>query len=125
MRLAIASQNFRTVTGRAGKTRRFLVFEAAAGQPAQEVERFDLPKDQSIHEFDGQGPHPLESVDVVIAASAGEGFVRRMAARGVIAVTTAETDPLSAVLAYLAGTLAPAAPHDHDAETEACGCSHG
>ncbi|WP_248633505.1 NifB/NifX family molybdenum-iron cluster-binding protein [Cereibacter changlensis] len=53
MRFAVASQNFRTVTGHAGKTRRFLIFEATTGQPPQEVERFDLPKEQSIHAFRG------------------------------------------------------------------------
>ena len=29
MRIAVASQNFRTVTGHAGKSRRFLVFDVA------------------------------------------------------------------------------------------------
>lgn len=109
MRFAVASQNFRTVTGHAGKTRRFLVFEVTTGQPPQEVERFDLPKEQSIHAFRGDGPHPLDFVGVVIAASAGDGFIRRMAARGVIAVATAETDPALAVSCYLAGTLSPEA----------------
>ncbi|WP_245941526.1 YbgC/FadM family acyl-CoA thioesterase [Cereibacter changlensis] len=125
MRFAVASQNFRTVTGHAGKTRRFLVFEATTGLPPQEVERFDLPKDQSIHAFRGDGPHPLDSVGVVIAASAGDGFIRRMAARGVVAVATAETDPALAVSGYLAGTLSPEAPHEHDDAEEACGCAQG
>jgi predicted Fe-Mo cluster-binding NifX family protein len=102
MRFAVASQNFRTVTGHAGKTRRFLVFEATPDQAPREVERFDLPKAQSIHEFGGDGPHPLDSVAVVIAASAGEGFIRRMAARGVIAVVTDEADPVLAVNKYVA-----------------------
>ncbi|EEW26178.1 NifB/NifX family molybdenum-iron cluster-binding protein [Rhodobacter ferrooxidans] len=121
MRFAIASQNFRTVTGHAGKTRRFLVYEAETGQTPREVERFDLPKDLSIHEFRGDGPHPLDSVAVVIAASAGDGFVRRLAARGVIAVATAETDPVAAITGYLAGSLSAAAPHDHD-DDDGCGC---
>jgi predicted Fe-Mo cluster-binding NifX family protein len=126
MLIAVASQNFRTVTGHAGKTRRFLVFDAAPGGVPQEVDRLDLPKEQSIHEFDEQGPHPLDAVNAVIAGSAGPGFITRMAARGVSAVTTAETDPVTAIQNYLAGCLAPAAPHDDEAEEEGgCNCNCG
>ncbi|KIZ45210.1 MULTISPECIES: NifB/NifX family molybdenum-iron cluster-binding protein [Rhodopseudomonas] len=114
MRIAIASQNFRTITGHAGMTRRFMVFDAEPGRPPQEVARLDLPKDQSIHEFRGEGAHPLDAVQVVIAGSAGAGFISRMASRGVKAVATSETDPATAVVNYLAGTLAAPAPDDHE-----------
>ncbi|UZE46924.1 NifB/NifX family molybdenum-iron cluster-binding protein [Rhodopseudomonas sp. P2A-2r] len=122
MLIAVASQNFRTVTGHAGKSRRFLVFDAAPGSAPREIDRFDLPKEQSIHEFRGDGPHALDAVKVVIAGSAGAGFINRMAARGVQAVTTAETDPTIAVERFLAGTLAPSAPHEHG-EEGGCGCN--
>ena len=122
MLIAVASQNFRTVTGHAGKSRRFLVFDAVAGSVPREIDRFDLPKDQSIHEFHGDGPHALDAVKVVIAGSAGPGFINRMAARGVQAVTTAETDPAIAVERFLAGTLAPSAPHE-DGEEGGCSCN--
>ncbi|MGP3699714.1 NifB/NifX family molybdenum-iron cluster-binding protein [Rhodobacter sp. NSM] len=124
MRIAVASQNFRTVTPHAGKTRRFLIFEVPVGGPAQEVGRLDLPKELSIHEFRGEGPHPLDGVEAVIAASAGEGFVRRMAARGLLAVATAESDPARAAAGLAAGRLAPAGAHDHAEEDgEGCGCA--
>jgi predicted Fe-Mo cluster-binding NifX family protein len=126
MLIAVASQNFRTVTGHAGKTRRFLVFDAAPCRAPQEVDRLDLPKEMSIHEFKEKGPHPLDAVNVVIAGSAGPGFISRMAARGVVAITTSETDPVTAIKNYLAGSMAPAAPHDHDDEEEGgCNCSCG
>jgi predicted Fe-Mo cluster-binding NifX family protein len=121
MLIAVASQNFRTVTGHAGKSRRFLVFDAAPGRAPREVSRIDLPKDQSIHEFQGDGPHALDAVQVLIAGSAGDGFVSRMAARGVRTVATAEVDPAVAVERFLAGTLAPPAPHEHG-EDGGCGC---
>jgi hypothetical protein len=38
MRIAITSQNFRTVTGHAGRAGRFLVFEAAATRAAATAE---------------------------------------------------------------------------------------
>jgi predicted Fe-Mo cluster-binding NifX family protein len=122
MLIAIASQNFRTITGHAGISRRFMVFDAEPGKPPLEVERLDLPKEQAIHEFQGDA-HPLDAVQVVIAASAGAGFVNRMAARGVKAVATAETDPATAVINYLAGTLAAADPDDHGHESGGCNCT--
>lgn len=105
MRIAVARQNFRTVTGHAGKTRRFEVFEAVPGGTAREIEQLDLPKEMAIHAFCGDGPHSLDAVDVVIAGSAGEGFVRRVASRNVRAVMTIEIDPATAATALVAGTL--------------------
>lgn len=116
MKFAVASQNFCNITPHAGKTRRFLLFEATPGGEPVETGRLDLAKEMAIHEFGG-GPHPLDEVQVIIAGSAGPGFVARMKERGITAVATTESDPRTAVSAYLAGTLMPAAPHDHD-----CGC---
>lgn len=52
--------------------------------------------------------HPLHTVDVAIAGSAGDGVRKRLADRATTLVTTAERDPFKAVLDYMAGTLAPA-----------------
>jgi predicted Fe-Mo cluster-binding NifX family protein len=120
MLIAVASQNFRTVTGHAGKARRFIVFNAQPGHQPRDVMHIDLPKEQSMHEFKGEGRHPLDDVQVLIAGSAGAGFISRMAARGVKTVVTSETDPVTAVDNYLAGTLPGHAPHDHDE----CDCDH-
>lgn len=120
MKIAITSQNFRTITGHAGKTRRFLVFEAAQGVEPTEVERIDLPLEMSFHEFRGTGPHPIDSVDAIITGSAGPGFIRHLASRGIQVFVTSETDPRRAIRALLDGTLASATPH----EGSQCG-SHG
>lgn len=120
MRIAVASQDFRTVTGHAGRTRRFLVFEARDGMAPREVDRIDLPPDMTIHDFAGGGAHPLDAMAAVIVGSAGPGFIRRMASRGVTAVTTSQTDPATAVAQYLAGTLPPAMPHEHDHDGHGC-----
>src|SRR5512147_582014 len=97
MRIAVTSQNFRTVTGHAGKARRFMIFEAEPGQAPHEAERLDLDADMAIHGFDPGARHPLDGLDVLITGGCGEGFVRHMAARGVRVVRTAETDPAQAV----------------------------
>jgi len=105
MKIAVTSQNYRTITPHAGKTRRFLVYEAAPDAEPEELDRLNLPKDMSLHEFHGDGPHPLYAVDVVIAGSCGPGFSRRMAKHGIVAVVTQETDPLKAVRDFLAGPV--------------------
>lgn len=120
MKIAITSQNFRTITGHAGKTRRFLVFEAEQGIEPVEVERIDLPMDLAFHEFRGEGDHPVDVAEVVITGSAGPGFIQRLAARGIRVFVTSETDPRRAIRALFEGTLPPPAPH------EQCQCgSHG
>ena len=114
MRIAVTSQNFRTVTGHAGRARRFIVFEGEAGTPPVEVERWDLEPNMAMHGFDEEASHPLDSVNVVITAGAGEGFVRRLAARGVRVVATDETEPSLAVEAFFAGRVRSAtAGHHH------------
>lgn len=112
MRIAVSSQNFRTITGHAGKSRRFILYDAG-DSGITEVGRLDLPKSSSIHEYRGTD-HPLFALDVVVTGGCGEGFIRRLAAHGVQVITTAEPDPLVAATAVAAGTaLPPALPHEH------------
>jgi predicted Fe-Mo cluster-binding NifX family protein len=113
VRIAVTSQNFRTITGHAGKTRRFLVYEAE-GADVREVQRLDLPKEQSFHELHGDAPHPIDGVDVLLTGSCGDNFVARLARRGIRVVATGETDPVTAVRLVSTGQpLPPAAPHEH------------
>jgi len=112
MKIGVTSQNFRTITGHAGKTRRFLIYESQQTE-IREMDRLDLPKEMSMHEFRG-GRHPLDDLDVLITASCGQGFARRMEAQGVRVISTAETDPLKAVSGVVAGAdLPPPEPHEH------------
>ncbi len=114
MRIGITSQNFRSINGHAGKNRRFLVFEGLSDGSVQLVERMDLPKAMSLHEFHGDN-HPLFEFDVLITGGCGQGFRQRLASRGVRVVTTGETDPQRAAEAIAQGReLPPAPPHDHD-----------
>lgn len=115
MRIAVSSQNLRTITGHAGKTRRFLVYEVAAGGEAVEIERLDLPTEMTLHAYQGD-QHPLFQLglDALVTASAGPRFVERMAAHGVRVIATAETDIAAALAALAAGRPLPEAPpHEH------------
>ena len=126
MRIAVTSQNFRTVTGHAGRARRFLVFEADGQTPPQEVERLDLDADMTIHGYAHDAAHPLDSMKVLITGGAGEGFIRHLAVRGVHVVATDESIPALAVAAFLAGRVksaSEACQHDHSHD-DADGCTH-
>lgn len=103
MKVAVTSQNFRSVTAHAGKTRRFLIFDLRCACSPRESERLDLPKEMSFHEFRGDR-HPLDGVSALITGGAGEGFRVRMAQRGIELVVTGETDPVQAVIDYTQGS---------------------
>ena len=114
MNIGVTSQNFRTVTGHAGKTRRVLVYSVDANKQTVELDRLDLPKEMSMHEFTDVGPHPVDVLDALITGSCGAGFRRKMAARGIEVIATSETDPFLAVTSYASGKpLPPPEPHNH------------
>jgi predicted Fe-Mo cluster-binding NifX family protein len=120
MRIAVTSQDFRTVTGHAGRARRFLIYDVPANGAPSECGRLDLTPEQSIHEAGGAGTHPIDGVDVLLSAGFASHFVLTMAQRGIQAAVTDKIDPIEAVTDYLvrrtAGTLLPII---------GCGCSGG
>jgi predicted Fe-Mo cluster-binding NifX family protein len=108
MRIAVSSNDFKTVCGHAGQTRHWLIFEGERGGVATEVERLELePGNVFHHHKDANGPHPLETATALISRSAGEGFLRRMAKKGIDAKLTSERNAIKAVNDYLAGKLKP------------------
>ena len=112
MKFGVSSQNFRTITGHAGKARRFFVFEANT-DGIHELERIDLPKEMALHGYAGND-HPLFSLDVLVTGGCGAGFINRMASHNVQVIPTSETDPKTAVETLLAGeALPPPTPHKH------------
>ena len=66
-----------------------------------------MTKAQALHHFADDGPHPLDGVEIVIAASAGDGFVRHMNKRGAQVLLTGETDPRTALEKVLGGEALP------------------
>jgi len=104
MKIAVTSQDRNTITAHAGMCRRFWIYDVD-GQQAGAKALLELSKEQSLHESHGAGPHPLDAVNVLIAGGMGSGLADRLARRGIRALVTSETDPDSAVAAFVAGRL--------------------
>ncbi len=116
MKIAVTSQNRRTITEHAGKCRKFWVYDIDQGQTISKT-LLELPLEQSFHESSPHEPHPLDGVQVLIAASMGPGLSQRLSAKGIMALMTSETDPDQAVAAYVQGTLTGGAGScDHGAD---------
>jgi predicted Fe-Mo cluster-binding NifX family protein len=104
MKIAIATkENWSQVSGHAGQTRDWLVFDCQPGQPRPTPLCIQLTKEQLPHHFNDDGPHPLHGVEIVVAASAGDGYLRHMQKWGAQVLLTGETDPLLALEKILAG----------------------
>lgn len=124
MKIAITSQNRKTITGHAGKCRKFWVYEVA-GREVRTKNLLELPIEQSFHENDHAASHPLDGVNVLICGSLGSGLQNRLKRRGILAVATKETDPDQAVAAWLAGSLIEIVPDAHDGHEHGQGHGHG
>ena len=108
MKVAIAThKDWSEVSGHAGQAREWLLFDCQPGVPASAPQRLSLAKEQLPHHFKDDGPHPLQGVDVLIAGSAGDGFLRHMDCWGAQVLLTGETDPQVALQKVLAGEALP------------------
>ena len=111
MKIAIATEDFEKVSGHAGQAARWLIYDCEpGGDLGVEIgvdTRIELAKAQVFHHWADAGPHPLDGVEVMIARSAGDGFLRRMQQRGVNVLLTSETHADAALLKVLAGEALP------------------
>jgi|WetSurMetagenome_2_1015567.scaffolds.fasta_scaffold04092_5 predicted Fe-Mo cluster-binding NifX family protein len=112
MKIAVTSQNFKSVTGHAGTSRRFIIFEVGAPCDVPAIVWLDLPMKMSFHAFSG-GKHPLDDMDVILTANASQEFVDKLAQRGIKVITCDESDPRKAVRDFLTGVIKPAISHDY------------
>jgi predicted Fe-Mo cluster-binding NifX family protein len=104
MKIAVTSQNQRTITGHTGRCRKFLIYQIADGKISSK-ELLELPEELSFHCSSPHDPHPLDDVTVMINGGMGQGLAQRLANKGIMSVITTSTDPDSAVMAYLKGRL--------------------
>ncbi|MDY7219868.1 NifB/NifX family molybdenum-iron cluster-binding protein [Denitrificimonas sp. JX-1] len=100
MKIAVTSQNRKTVTGHAGRCRRFWIYTVDGGEVTDKT-LLELSKEESFHDSDSNSPHPLDAIDVLLTGGMGPGLAQRMARKGTEAQVTSETDPDAAIKHYL------------------------
>lgn len=131
MKIAVSSQNQTDVTAHLGHCQKFWIYDVVETS-IQAKQLLQLTKEQSFHESSPHASHPLDTVQVLISGSMGRGLARRLEAKNIQPIITPETNPDTAVTAYLAGSLVvgTAEEHDHAHEHEAghdheggCGCN--
>lgn len=102
MKIAIASQNRRTVSSHAGKCTHFWVIDSADGSCRSLL----LSPAQLLCQAVDLSDHPLREVDVLLAASAGQPLAQRLAQAGVTLSLTMESDPQAAAARWMSGSRA-------------------
>lgn len=110
MKIAIATKDFTKVSGHAGQARHWLLYDLVAHQHGAALPApmcIELAKGQLLHHFQDDGPHPLDGVDLVLAGSAGDGFIHHMKKRSADVLLTGEQDPAVALTSILAGEVLP------------------
>ncbi len=110
MKIAIATKDWLTVSGHAGQARCWLLYDLVSGlgsEPLPTPAHLELAKEQVFHHCRDDAPHPLDGVEIIVAGSAGDGFVRQMQKRGAEVLLTGETDPSAALARILAGEALP------------------
>jgi predicted Fe-Mo cluster-binding NifX family protein len=112
MKIAVSSQNQTQVTGHLGRCQKFWIYEVE-GTTIQDKQLLQITKDQSFHESSPKKPHPLDIVQVLISGGIGRGLARRLEAKGIQPLITAETDLDAAVLAYMTNNLVVMTPEEH------------
>ncbi len=124
MKIAVTSQNRKTVTGHAGKCRNFWIYETDDKTILKKT-LLELALEQSLHESHGAGPHPLDGVDVLISGGAGQGLIRRLNNMGIQGLVTPEPEPDLAVAQFLSGTLKLGQSEAHEGQGEHRHGEHG
>ena len=120
MKIAVASQNQKTISAHGGKASKFFIYiiDESSKEPAGR-ELITLAKEDILHNrfhesADPWAPHPIYEVDILITGGAGPGFVNRLATQATQVVITSETDPDEAVKQLLAGSLPQRAAEHHN-----------
>ncbi len=115
MKIAIVSQDFRTIGGKTGRARNFLVYETnSKGEPIL-LEKLEIPETEpTFHDLhtDDVTPHRLNGM-VLITGEAGEGLTERLSRRGITVYITSETDPKTAIKGVIDGTIPRVSPTPH------------
>ncbi|MDR3221599.1 MAG: hypothetical protein LBU46_06295 [Candidatus Accumulibacter sp.] len=96
LRIAVSSQNRETVTGQAGRCRKFWVYEIRGNKVDSKTLR-ELTPEQTLHSSPLGGGHPLDDVHVMISTGISPFLYQRLQHGGIRPFITEEVDPDKAV----------------------------
>ncbi|MEA3277115.1 MAG: hypothetical protein U9Q81_17875 [Pseudomonadota bacterium] len=112
MKVAVVSDDFRSLSGVVEKARRFLLFEAKRGERPRLEKYFELPSNcPAYHDLlrEEASFHPIDGM-VVIANQAHADCLDLLERRGTHVHLTSEPDPHTAVALWLDEKLPPNPP---------------
>jgi predicted Fe-Mo cluster-binding NifX family protein len=117
-KIAISSQNKRTITGHAGKCHHFYIYTIDENGNF-EKESLTLEKGNALHDSfhgDGNPKNPIFEMDIFLTESIGQGAIQKLTGYGVRTHIIKETDPDTAIKKLIEGTLQAYAstPHEHN-----------
>lgn len=101
IRVAVASQNRRSVTAHAGRCRRFWVYGLQGGE-AGPGKLLELTKEGTLHALRPGIPPGLSDLDVLIAEDLCDNLCRRLERHGIEGLASACATPDEAVRELLA-----------------------
>jgi predicted Fe-Mo cluster-binding NifX family protein len=117
--IAVTSQNRKTVTGHAGRCRKFWLYpleDAVLG----ERRLVELTMEETFHGTHGGLPPRLEGITTFISQGMGQGILSRLQRLEVEAWMTKESDIDAALQSYLRGDAScESEAHEHEHEHEA------
>ncbi len=96
LKIAVSSQNRKTVTDHAGRCRKFWVYEIRQNKVDNKVLR-ELTLEQTLHSSQLGEDHPLDDVHVLITAGMSPFLYQRLQRSGIRGFVTDQTDPDQAV----------------------------
>ncbi len=96
LRIAVSSQNRKTVTDHAGRCRKFWVYEVRQNKVHDKTLR-ELTLEQTLHSSPLGDDHPLDDVHVMITAGMSPFLYQRLQRGGIKGFVTDESDPDKAV----------------------------
>ena len=96
MKIAVTSQNRKTVTEHAGACRKFWIFTVKENLILSK-QLLELPKEQCFRESNPHAEHPLDDIDVLITGGMGSGLNQRLKKKGIQALLTDMSDPVEAL----------------------------
>ncbi|MEE4277735.1 MAG: NifB/NifX family molybdenum-iron cluster-binding protein [Halieaceae bacterium] len=100
MKIAIASQNRRSVTDHVGRCRRFWIYQLD-GESAAEGELLELPKEGTLHALAPDIPPALQGVNVLIAAEINDKLRQRLHRHGIEGRVSACSEPADALAEFV------------------------